>query len=225
MIEYLTVLTRVPRLRLGLIVVALIAFGCSGAAIWSWRAGRMDSVDFSTVLIPGLVVGLVALGIALTYTPGRIPDTGRLGTGPNEKSLNWQLVSNVVAGLAWTGYGTIHAVRNFGEGDRLNGYFYAGLVLLWLYVSPATLMGWAPQGKRLRDDPDRELNHAFRAQATASGFWALLAGGAAAFLISFSAPGMLPYLLPFILWLGGSVACIHFVWLHRRAERGLGDDG
>lgn len=225
MADYLTILSRVPRLRLGLGAVGLISFVCSGAAIWSWRAGRLDAVDLSTVLIPSLVIGLVAAGTALTYTPGRIPDTGRLGSGPAERSLNWQLVSNVVVGLVWIGYGTMRAARAFGRDDELTGYFYAALVLLWLYVSPATLMGWAPQGKRLRDDPDRELNDAFRAQATASGFWALLAGGAVAFLISFSAPNILPYLLPFILWLGGSVACIHFVWLHRRVERDLGDDG
>jgi hypothetical protein len=225
MTERVKMKQRVPRLRLALGAVAVIAFAFGGAAIWLWRVGRLDVLEMSTQLILCLVVGIAAAGTALTYTPGPIPDTGGLAGEPAEKSLNWKLVSNVVAGLVWTGYGTAQAAHAFGDGDRMTGYGYAALVLLWLYVSPATLMGWAPQGKKLRDDPDRELNHAFRAQATASGFWALLAGGAAAFLISFSSPSVLPYLLPFILWLGGSVACIHFVWLHRQADRDLGDDG
>lgn len=225
MTERVKMRQRVPRLRLALGVVALMAFVGGAITLWAWRAGRLDAVDMSTALILCIVVGVAAVGMALTYTPGPIPDTGRLAGEPAEKSLNWRLVSNVVAGLIWTGYGTAQAARAFGDGDQMTGYGYAALVLLWLYVSPATLMGWAPQGKKLRDDPDRELNHAFRARATASGFWALLAGGAAAFLISFSSPSVLAYLLPFILWLGGSVACIHFVWLHRQADRDLGDDG
>jgi hypothetical protein len=98
-------------------------------------------------------------------------------------------------------------------------------VLLWLDLSPAMLMGWTGKKRSAGPDPDAELNRAFRARATASGFWALLACGALAYLISLQAPDVLPYFLPFGLWLGGSVACIHFVWLHRQADRDLGDDG
>lgn len=214
-----------PRIRLGLAVVAAGAVVCAGLTVWMWHAGRLDTLEMSTSLILCLVVAVTLGGLALTYTPGDIPDTGRSGKAIVEPSLSWQLVSNVVAGLLWTSWGTAEAFRAFAEDNRFSSYGYASLVLLWLYVSPATLMGWTPQGKRLRDDPDRELNHAFRTRATASGFWALMVGGAAAFLISFSAPGVLPYLLPFILWLGGSVACIHFVWLHYQADRGFGDDG
>lgn len=215
----------VPRVRLGLAAVALMAFICAALTLWMWRVGRLDTLDMSTSLILSCVIGITLGGAALTYTPAPIPHTGLKGKPTVEPSLTWQLVSNVVAGLLWIAWGTAQAARAFEDGDRLAGYCYASLVLLWLYASPATLMGWGPQGKRLRDDPDRELNHAFRARATASGFWALLAGGAAAFLISFSAPGMLTYLLPFALWLGGSVACVHFAWLHRQADKGPVDDG
>ncbi|WP_439471519.1 hypothetical protein [Brevundimonas sp.] len=214
-----------PRIRLGLALVAVMSFICAGLPVWMWHDGLLDTVEMSTSLIMCLVVGFTLGGSALTYTPEPIPDTGRIGKPVVEPNLSWQLVSNVVAGLLWTAWGTMQAVSAFGDEHHFAGYAYASLVLLWLYVSPATLMGWAPQGKQLRDDPDRELNHAFRARATASGFWVLLAGGAAAFLISFSAPAMLTYVLPFALWLGGSVACVHFVWLHRQADKGLGDDG
>lgn len=216
---------RAPRIRLGSAVVAVMSFICAGVTLWMWHAGRLDTLDMSTSLIMCLVVGVTLGGLALTYTPGEIPDTGLIRKVTVQPSLSWQLVNNVLAGLLWTAWGTLQASRAFGDGDLIAGYSYASLVLAWLYVSPATLMGWAPQGKRLREDPDRELNHAFRARATASGFWALLAGGAIAFLISFSAPDRVTYVLPFALWLGGSVACIHFVWLHRQADNDLRDDG
>jgi hypothetical protein len=206
-------------------VVAAGCLVCAGLTLWMWHAGRLDTLEMSTSLILCFVVAITLGGSALTYMPEDIPETGLPRKPWVEPSLNWQLVSNVVAGLLWTGYGTLQATRGFRDGDWATGYGYACLVLLWLYVSPATLMGWAPQGKRFRDDPDRELNHAFRTRATASGFWALLAGGAVAFLTSFSNPGLLTYLLPFALWLGGSVACVHFVWLHRQADKALSDDG
>lgn len=206
-------------------VVAAGALVCAGLTLWMWHVERLDTLEMSTSLILCLVVAFTLGGLALTYTPGDIPDTGLRGKAVVEPSLSWQLVSNVVAGLLWTAWGTAEAFRAFADDDLFRGYAYASLVLLWLYVSPATLMGWAPQGNWVRDDPDRELNHTFRSRATASGFWGLMVGGAAAFLISFSVPGVLPYLLPFILWFGGAVACTHFVWLHYRAEQDLGDDG
>lgn len=214
-----------PRIRLGMTVVAAGALVCAGLTLWMWHVGRLDTLEMSTSLILSLVVAVTLGGSALTYTPEDISDAGLPPKPWVQPNLSWQLVSNVVAGLLWTAWGTTQAFSAFADDNLFRGYAYASLVLLWLYVSPATLMGWAPHGSWVRDDPDRELNHAFRARATASGFWALMVGGAAAFLVNFSVPDVLPYLLPFTLWLGGSVACIHFVWLHRQADRDLRDDG
>jgi len=213
---------RVPRLRLALGVLAAGAFICGVIALWAWRVGRLDAIDLSTALILCLLVGIAAGGTALTYTPGAIPDTGAMtGWDHLQKNRIWHLLGNVIAGLLWTGMGMRWATQAFGEGDRLAGYGYAALVLLWLYLAPAALMGWGAKPA----DPDDELSRAFRARATATGFWALLAGGACAFLISFTAPTILPAFLPFVLWFGGAVACAHFVWLHYRAEQDLDDDG
>lgn len=216
-------LRRVPRLRLALGVAALAAFVGGAIVLWAWRAGRLDTVDMSTALIVCIVVGIAAAGMALTYTPGPIPP----GSSKTfvERSLSRRLVTSVVAGLFWTGFGTMQASRAFGEGDWLTGYGYGCLVLLWLCAAPMTLMRGHDGEKPGATDPDAELNRAFRARATASGFWALMACGAAAFLISFRSPNLLIYLLPFGLWLGGSVACIHFVWLHYQADMDLDDDG
>lgn len=210
------------RLRIGLGVVALMGFAGVAVALWAGRTAGLNAVDLSTAVILCSLVGIVALGLAVTYTPGAIP--GGMPRTAAEKSLSWRLVNNVVLGLLWTGWGTTKAMRAFTDDSPINGYAYVALVLLWLYVSPAMLMGWTGW-KRSVPDPDAELNRAFRARATASGFWALLTCGAVAYLISLHAPDRLPYLLPFGLWLGGSVACIHFVWLHRRAEQDLDDDG
>jgi hypothetical protein len=210
-------------LRIGLGMVALLAFASSAFALWAGRSGRLDAVDLSTAVILCSVAGVVALGLAVTYTPGAIPSGTPLT--PAEKSLSWRLVYNVVLGLLWTGWGTTKAANAFANDSSMRGYVYVALVLLWLYLSPAILMGWTLRRRSSGPDPDAELNRAFRARATASGFWALLACGAVAYLISLHASDRLPYFLPFSLWLGGSVACIHFVWLHRRAEQDLGDDG
>ncbi len=222
MTDSLKVIRRIPRLKRALGVVAAVAFVGDAIALLAWRAGRLDAVDLSTVMILCSVVGVAAVGMALTYTPGAIPDTGSMtGWDHLQKNRIWHLLGNVIAGLLWTGMGTRWATQAFGEGDRLAGYGYAALVLLYLYLAPAALMGWGAKPAH----PDDELSRAFRARATASGFWALLAGGACAFLISFTAPTILPALLPFVLWLGGAVACAHFVWLHYRAEQDLDDDG
>ena len=192
-------------------------------AIWAWHAGQLETVDLASILVLCGVIAAVATGTALTYTPGPIPKGPMLAAG--ERSLSWRLANNVVLGLLWTGWGTMKAMRAFSEGDAARGYVFVALVLLWLYLSPAMLMGWAGEKRPAGPDPDAELNRAFRARATATGFWTLLACGALAYLISLRTPDILPYLLPFGLWLGGSVACIHFVWLHRQADRDLDDDG
>ena len=203
--------------------VAAIAAAGFAATIWAWRAGRLDTIDMASLLILCGVICAVALGTALTYTPG--PIRGGLLPGSRERSLSWTLINNVALGLFWIGTGTTRAVEAFAGQENLRGYSYVILVLLWLYVSPATLMGWIRRKKKDGPDPDEELNSVFRARATASGFWALLAVGAAAWLISLTRPDILLYALPFGLWLGGSIACVHFVWLHRRADLGDEDNG
>lgn len=210
-------------LRLALGVMAAIAVIGGAIAIWAWHAGRLETVDLASILVLCGVVAAVTTGTALTYAPG--PISKGLMLAANERSLSWRLAYNVVLGLLWTGWGTTQAMRAFGEDDAVRGYAFVALVLLWLYISPAMLMGWAGEKRSAGPDPDAELNRAFRARATASGFWALLACGALAYLINLRAAAVLPYFLPFGLWLGGAVACVHFVWLHRQAERDLGDDG
>lgn len=216
---------RDSRLRAMLGVTALVAFIADLAAVLVWRAGRLDPVDLSTLMILFTVVGLVSAGLAVTYSPSPIPDTGLVPTEPAEKSLSWRLLGNVATGFAWTLFGTMKSIRASDDGDPLMGYAFAALVLLWAALSPGALMGWAPGFRLKARDPDGELNRVFRARATASGFWALLAGGGAAYLISFSTPEALRWILPFVLWLGGSIACIHFAWLHHRADEDLHDDG
>jgi len=215
---------RVSRLRLALGAVALLAIVAGAIILWTWQAGRLDVLDMSTALIVCIVVGVAAAGLALTYTPGPIPDTGSMtGRDHAQKNRLWSFAGTTVAGLFWTGKGTSEAIQAFGENDPVGGYIYAGLVLLLLAIAPAALMGWG--GSPVATEPDDELSRSFRARATATGFWTLLVGGAAAFLISLSNPTVLPSLLPFALWLGGAVACAHFVWLHHRAEQDLDDDG
>lgn len=213
---------QITRLRVALALAGLAALTGDGVALLAWRAGKLDEIDLSTILIFATAIGFVAIGTALTYTPG--PIIGGLKPAAAEKSLSWRLINNVLLGLAWTGTGTLGATRAFNEGDQLGGYGYVALVLLWLHLAPAMLMGWAKGHAPVRPDPDAELNKAFRAQAMASGFWVLLAYGAAAYVVSLTHPHILRYLLPFGLWLGGSVACAHFVWLHYRADQDLGDD-
>lgn len=206
-------------------VTALIALIADLAAVVVWRAGRLDTVDLSTLLILFTVIGLVSAGLAATYSPAPIPDNASGPTEPAEKSLSWRLLFNVATGFAWTVVGTLKSIRAFDDGDPLMGYAFAVLVLLWAALSPGALMGWVPGFRLNAGDPDSELNRVFRARATASGFWALLAGGGGVYLIGFSAPEALRWMLPFILWMGGSIACIHFAWLHHRADEDLDDDG
>lgn len=216
---------RVMTLRIAMGVVAAIAAGGDVVALMLWKQGRLTTIDLSTLLIVCTVICIAAAGTALTYSPGRIPDTGKSLKESFEGSLSWRLLGNVVSGFGWTSFGTIRSNTAFNEGDLPMAYMFAALVLLWASIAPAALMGWAPGFRRTGNDPDHELNRAFRSRATATGFWTLLAGGGATYLISMETPEAVRWLLPFALWLGGSIACIHFAWLHYRADRDLEDDG
>lgn len=217
-----------PRLsasRIALGILALIAAAGDVVVLLLWKTGRLNAIDLSTLLIVCTVIGIAAAGTALTYSPGPIRDTGKSPKEAFEASMSWRLLGTVVSGFGWTSYATIQSASAFNEGDLPMAYLFAALVLLWASISPAALMGWAPGFRGTRQDPDHELNRAFRARATATGFWALLAGGGATNLVSLGSPEAVRWLLPFVLWLGGSIACIHFAWLHYRADEDPGDDG
>jgi hypothetical protein len=215
---------RVSRLKLALFAGAVIAFAGDGVALWAWRSGQLSVIDLSTLLIVCSVLGIAAAGTALTYTPGAIADSRTLTAADNmQKDRIWRLIVTTGVGLLLTGQSTTQAVEAFREGALWSGYGSAVVVLAWLCAAPAALMGW--REKAYGSEPDDELSRAFRARATATGFWALLAGGGVTFLISLSHPAALPWFLPFALWFGGAVACAHFVWLHYRAEQDLEDDG
>jgi hypothetical protein len=213
---------RVSRLKLALFAGAVIAFAGDGVALWAWRSGQLSVIDLSTLLIVCSVLGIAAAGTALTYTPGAIPDS-LTGSDRLQKDRISRLIATTVIGLILTGQSTTQAIEAFREGALWSGYSYAFVVLAWLCAAPAALMGW--REKAYGSEPDDELSRAFRARATATGFWALLAGGGVTFLVGLSHPAALPWFLPFALWFGGAVACAHFVWLHYRAEQDLEDDG
>ena len=214
---------RVSRLKFALFVGAVIAFAGDAVALWAWQSGRLSVIDLSTILIVCSALGIAAAGMAMTYTPGAIPGSRTLnGSDRMQKDRISRLIATTVIGLILTGQSTTQAIEAFREGDLWSGYGYAVVVLAWLCAAPAALMGWRERvnGK----EPDDELSRAFRARATATGFWAVLAGGGVAFLVGLNHPVALPWFLPFALWFGGAVACAHFVWLHYRADQDLNDD-
>ena len=73
----------------------------------------------------------------------------------------------------------------------------------------------ARKAKRFLED---ELTRAFRARAITAGFWALLPGVAAAYVVGLWRPEWTVIALPVVMTVAGAVASLRFALLHRAAE-------
>lgn len=216
-------------LRLGLGVIALLALAVGLTAVWAGQTGRLSTIDQATILIFAIVVGIAAIGTALTYSPGAIPKSSDLGRWDRaQRDRNRDLVINIIGGFIWVGYGSVEIQESLLAGETRRAAIYIALVMLWLFIAPAILMGWTLPARKNRALLDDELSRAFRAKAAATGFAALLLGGVGTYLVSLFAPDRTPHAILFALWLGGGVASAHFVWLHNSAQpedADLEDDG
>lgn len=216
-------------LRIALGAVALLALAAGLGALWAGQTGRLDTINQATILIFAVVIGVAAIGTALTYSPGAITkssDTGRWDRAQRDR--NRDLVLNIIGGFIWVGYGSVEIQESLQAGETQRAAIYIALVVLWLFVAPAILMGWTVPARRNRAWLDDELSRAFRAKAAATGFAALLLGGVGTYLVSLFAPDRTPNAILFALWLGGGAASAHFVWLHNSAQpedADLEDDG
>ena len=90
---------------------------------------------------------------------------------------------------------------------------------IWGILLPMMVMGWDGQGRKARRFLDDELTRSFRARAIILGFWVLLPGVAAVYVLGLGRPDWAVAALPLVMTVAGAAACLRFALLHRAAER------
>lgn len=112
-----------------------------------------------------------------------------------------------------------------GEDRSWGGVALACVAVLNIVLLPVMVMGWDGGARKMKRFLDDELSRAYRASAMTCAFWMLLVGVTGAYLVGLWNPREAVIALPMILWVASATAALRFAQLHRRAERGMGDDG
>lgn len=219
---------RERRLKMALTVMWLALLAAGTFSLTGWR-GVLDDAAAVAVLIALAATALVAAAAGLAFAPG--VDRQRLqGLGGRrdreQRARTAQLTVLPASLLVLILVGSLNARRMLLEGERdSTALLPALLVALLVVLPPVMVMGWDGGARKLRRYLEDELTREFRARAIATGFWVLLPGVVAAYLIGLWRPADAVVLLPMVLWAGGAAAALRFAALHRSAEPDVGTDG
>lgn len=172
-----------------------------------------------------IVLGFVTLGLAalsVAHAPGA--EAGRLANSPGrrdreQRRRTHRLVILSVFGPVGGALGTLGSAYVLSGGQDFPAGTVAIWSVLWGVALPAMIMGWDRDARRVKRFLEDELTRAFRARAVTTGFWVLLPGVVAAYVVGLWRPEWAVVALPLVMTGAGAAACLHFALLHRAADR------
>ena len=202
------------------LIILLAALLVDAAVLIAVLRGIEPPTTTTAVLLTLVTFGLVALTAALRPAGPASPlppQAGRRDREQHKRTLNLIVVS--VLGLV---LGTVGAMQSadFLAGDRTMPVSFVVVGAgIWGILLPMMVMGWDGQGRKARRFLDDELTRSFRARAITLGFWVLLPGVAAVYVLGLGRPDRAVAALPLVMTVAGAAACLRFALLHRAAER------
>ena len=210
--------TRFKTVVIMLMVAVLIDISVAAPMLWD----QPPPTGLTVIILALVTIGLAALTGVLAHArgDGRFPLVESPGRRDREqKARTAQMLTMPVCGLIFAAFWAMRSA------DILDGDLdlSAGLAVLagvlWAGLLPAMVMGWDGGARRVRRFLEDELTQAFRARAIIAGFWALLPGVAAAYVVGLWRPEWAVLALPLVMMGAGAVASLRFALLHRAAER------
>jgi len=182
--------------------------------------GEAPPTVLAVAVLTAVTLGLAALTLA--HAPGR--EARRLAASPGRRDREQHKRAERLTLLSACGLAG-GALGAWGSGGLLSGEltFSVGTVAIWSALwglaLPALVMGWDGGARRVKRFLEDELTRAFRDQAITTGFWVLLPGVIAAYVVGLWRPDWAVTALPLVMTAAGASATLRFALLHRAAGR------
>lgn len=182
--------------------------------------GQAPPTDLTVIVLAIVTLGLAAL--ALAHAPGA--EAKRLAGSPGRRDREQHKRAHRLGIIAVVGL-VGGVLGSLGSAGVLSGELNLSTVpvavwsALWGLALPVMVMGWDGGARRVKRFLEDELTRAFRARAITTGFWVLLPGVVAAYVVGLSWPEWAVAALPVVMTGAGAAACLHFALLHRAADR------
>lgn len=212
---------RTKRFKTALIVLMAAVLIDIATAV-SMARGVIPPAAVTIIVLAFITVGLAALAVVLGHAPG--PEARLLAASPGRRDreqrartaqmLTLSISSSVFALIAVLRGGDIVA----GEVELSAILVVAGFAIMAVTL-PAMVMNWDGGARAAKHYLEDELTRTFRARAITTGFWVLLPGVIAVYLLGLWRPDQAIVFMPLALWAGAAAACGRFVLLHRAADR------
>lgn len=175
------------------------------------------------LMLGGAALTLAGAALAVSRRPGEAAkrlaaSDGRRDRVQRDRRLQLTAISAVTLVFAFVSLTAVEDILG-GEGGWAD-WLRAAIVVMYVWLVAAIIMGWDGRSRRQKRYLDDELSRALRARALTLAFFVLLAGATAAFGLGlWLGPVMAVYALPLVIGAAGMSAGLRYAWLDREAER------